>query len=220
MLNRISSNGCKIIQGSCENLHTSGHAYMDELIELIKLIKPKIFVPMHGEIMSLNYHSQLALNECGVKETVVLRNGQVLRLDTSNSETNLSIIMGELNIRNFYSSGKEDTELFDELFINEKNELSNKGIIFISIELFYNPIDFEEVDYKTAIFFSSRGLWLDRGRLYKIIHLTISHILCRCRPSISYLALENIITETIKYLCFKINRIVPQIILFLNCYKN
>ena len=105
MLNRISSNGCKIIQGNFENLHTSGHAYMDELIELIKLVKPKIFVPMHGEILSLNYHSQLALNECGVKETVVLRNGQVLKLDTSKSETNLSIIMGELNIRNFYSSG-------------------------------------------------------------------------------------------------------------------
>merc|ERR1712224_515992 len=97
--------------------------------------------------MSLNYHSQLALNECGVKETVVLRNGQVLKLDTSKSETNLSIIMGELNIRNFYSSGKDDTELFDELFINEKNDLSNKGIIFISIELFYNPIEVEEVDY-------------------------------------------------------------------------
>ena len=92
-----------------EKLHTSGHGYIEELKELIRIVKPLYFLPVHGEILSLHAHSQLALKECGVKGTINLRNGQILVIDNIPDCTlmwNIVNIKGEINTKSFFCGGK------------------------------------------------------------------------------------------------------------------
>ena len=107
MLNRISCAGVKVIYGNQEKIHTSGHAYIEELKEFIKIVKPKYFLPVHGEIISLNYHSLLALKECGVRGSINIRNGQILTISNSsytNSIDEKLTIIGEFNLKNHFCS--------------------------------------------------------------------------------------------------------------------
>lgn len=109
MLNRLSNYGCRVIYGSVEKLHTSGHGYIEELKELIRIIKPRYFLPIHGEILSLYAHSQLALKECGVNGTINLRNGQILVIESMPEyllSWNVINIKGEINCKNFFCEGK------------------------------------------------------------------------------------------------------------------
>ncbi len=65
----------------CGPLHVSGHASRDDLAELIKLIHPKYFVPIHGEFHHLMRHAELATkNGIELKNVFVLDNGNVLEL--------------------------------------------------------------------------------------------------------------------------------------------
>lgn len=52
MMNRISKSGCDVIMDRSANLHASGHGYKEELAELIKLVKPQHFLPVHGTIIA------------------------------------------------------------------------------------------------------------------------------------------------------------------------
>ncbi|URE22834.1 RNA-metabolising metallo-beta-lactamase [Musa troglodytarum] len=59
MLNRISELGPTIIMGKNAGLHTSGHAYRGELEEVLKIVKPQHFLPIHGELLFLKEHELL-----------------------------------------------------------------------------------------------------------------------------------------------------------------
>ncbi len=66
---------------SLSDIHTSGHGNQDELKLMIRLAKPKYFMPFHGEYRMLKTHADLAI-ECGVpkENTFILGNGDVLIL--------------------------------------------------------------------------------------------------------------------------------------------
>lgn len=76
MWNRLAALGVTLVNE--RNIHTSGHAQQDELAELIGLVKPKSFVPVHGETTFLYAHAALA-NSLGVPSRI-LRDGQGLDL--------------------------------------------------------------------------------------------------------------------------------------------
>ena len=67
---------------SLSEIHTSGHANMEELKLMIRLIKPKYLMPFHGDYRMLKSHANLGI-ECGIpkENTFVLKNGAVLSLD-------------------------------------------------------------------------------------------------------------------------------------------
>ena len=67
---------------SLSEIHTSGHANMEELKLMIRLIKPKYLMPFHGDYRMLKSHANLGI-ECGIpkENTFVLKNGDVLSLD-------------------------------------------------------------------------------------------------------------------------------------------
>ena len=67
---------------SLSDIHTSGHANMEELKLMIRLIKPKYLMPFHGDYRMLKSHANLGI-DCGIpkENTFVLKNGDVLSLD-------------------------------------------------------------------------------------------------------------------------------------------
>jgi mRNA degradation ribonuclease J1/J2 len=77
MMNRIADIGPNIIMGKNEMLHTSGHAYRGELEEVLKIVKPQHFLPIHGELLFLKEHELLG-KSTGIRHTTVIKNGEML----------------------------------------------------------------------------------------------------------------------------------------------
>ena len=63
MMNSLAGFGCEIAMGRGENLHTSGHAYQEEQKEVLKMVNPQNFLPVHGEYAFLRAHAQMAEDE-------------------------------------------------------------------------------------------------------------------------------------------------------------
>jgi len=82
IINRLLQRGAYVLHEGVANVHVSGHASREEMKLLINLVKPKFFVPVHGELRHLKAHGQLA-QEMGILETniSVVENGAQLLLD-------------------------------------------------------------------------------------------------------------------------------------------
>ncbi|HXV41710.1 MAG TPA: ribonuclease J, partial [Anaerolineae bacterium] len=80
--NRLFKRGARVISGKADNVHVSGHASQEELKLLLSLVKPKYFVPVHGELRHLHAHAELARGQ-GIPEQniFVVENGAVVEFD-------------------------------------------------------------------------------------------------------------------------------------------
>ena len=82
-INKLYLQGVRVYTSqSLSDIHTSGHANMEELKLMIRLIKPKYLMPFHGDYRMLKNHANLGI-DCGIpkENTFVLKNGDVLSLD-------------------------------------------------------------------------------------------------------------------------------------------
>ena len=66
IINQLITLGARVIYDDLSDVHASGHACQTEFMIMHKLIKPKFFMPMHGEVKHLKYHEQFAI-KMGVK---------------------------------------------------------------------------------------------------------------------------------------------------------
>ena len=82
MKDEILRQGAKVYHYQMMDIHAGGHAKKEELKKMIKMMKPKFFMPIHGQYSMLISHAELA-KECGVKEKniVVAENGQIVNLN-------------------------------------------------------------------------------------------------------------------------------------------
>jgi ribonuclease J len=87
IINRLLQRGANVLHEGIANVHVSGHASREEMKLLINLVKPKFFVPVHGELRHLKAHGQLA-GEMGIPEEniAVVENGTVLELSENSME--------------------------------------------------------------------------------------------------------------------------------------
>ncbi|HYL49905.1 MAG TPA: ribonuclease J, partial [Stellaceae bacterium] len=77
--NALAALGVEIITEHDAPVHVSGHPAQDELIRMYQTVRPKIAVPVHGETRHLLAQARLA-EQCQVSQTVVTRNGEVVKL--------------------------------------------------------------------------------------------------------------------------------------------
>lgn len=146
MMNKISEAGPEIAMGRDENLHTSGHAYRDELEEVMRLARPQHFLPVHGEYAFLCAHAQLA-RENNVNFTSVIRNGQMLGVADRRNANTVSIgsaagipgasmaLLGEAALTNFYNDGNKGTGTASEMGLEERQLLAVEGIVIAAIDV-------------------------------------------------------------------------------------
>ncbi len=84
VINRLYKQGAEVLYGKGEDIHASGHAHREELRLMLNTVRPKHFVPLHGEYRHLAKHSRLA-RECGVasERAIVLEDGNPLTFSPS-----------------------------------------------------------------------------------------------------------------------------------------
>jgi len=80
MLNDFARGGAHVIYTRVDrDIHASGHAYQEELRTLLGWVRPRRFIPVHGEYTFLQRHAELA-EECGVAHTLIIENGQTVEV--------------------------------------------------------------------------------------------------------------------------------------------
>ncbi len=81
-INNLFKRGARVIYDRGSNVHVSGHASQEELKLLLNLVKPKYFIPVHGELRHLHSHAELARQQGIPAENIfVLENGAVMEFD-------------------------------------------------------------------------------------------------------------------------------------------
>lgn len=84
VVNKLFEKGAEVIYSDIADIHVSGHACAEELKLIHSLLKPKFFVPVHGEYRHLRQHAMIA-EELGMdkKNIFMMDNGEVLEINTS-----------------------------------------------------------------------------------------------------------------------------------------
>ncbi len=81
-INKLFQRGARVIYGRSSNVHVSGHASQEELKLLYNLVKPKYFIPVHGELRHLYAHAELVRAQGLPAENIfVIENGMVVEFD-------------------------------------------------------------------------------------------------------------------------------------------
>lgn len=125
-INKLYKKGVKVFTNSMTDIHSSGHANQEELKLMIRLFKPKYFVPYHGEFRMLKTHTDLGVM-CGVpkENTFVLENGDVLGLSNGELTRDGKVQAGEV-----YVDGSRIGEVGSAV-IKDRILMSNNGILVI-----------------------------------------------------------------------------------------
>ena len=134
MINNLFDLGAKMVGEDKKLLHVSGHASSEDLKLMYRLVKPKYFVPIHGEKRHLINHIKLveSLNGLNAKG-FLLYNGYVLEID-KNLEAKLS---EPIEIRNIYVDGKGVGDLEESIF-HDREQLSLNGVVVANVILSKN----------------------------------------------------------------------------------
>lgn len=131
VVNQLVRSGAEVINNSIfSNLHASGHPSKQELRIMLKLFKPKYFMPVHGEYRMLRLHGELA-EEVGIpKENIfILSNGDSLVLRKHNITEGKRIQTDDIFI-----DGKDISGLSTAV-IRDRNILANDGMVAVLISI-------------------------------------------------------------------------------------
>jgi ribonuclease J len=110
--------------GSNGLIHVSGHASQEELRLLINLLRPKYFVPIHGNYGNLRKHAKLAQETGAVEHIIVIEDGDVLELDKDDVRKRDKVTTGRVLI----DSGSS-IDVVEDLVLRDRRILSEDGIV-------------------------------------------------------------------------------------------
>lgn len=129
MINNLFDLGAKMVGEDKKLLHVSGHASSEDLKLMYRLVKPKYFIPIHGEKRHLISHINLVENLNGLNtKGFLLYNGNVLEIDK-----NLDAKLSEpIEIRNIYVDGKGVGDLEESIF-HDREQLSLNGVVAANV---------------------------------------------------------------------------------------
>ncbi len=110
--------------GSNGLIHVSGHGSQEEMRLLINLVRPKFFIPVHGDYRNLRRHAHVAMETGAVEHAIVLEDGDVLELDKNDARKKDKVTAGRVLI----DSGSTN-DVVEDLVIRDRRILSEDGIV-------------------------------------------------------------------------------------------
>lgn len=130
VMNNLYKLGCEIIYNSLAEIHASGHAYKEELKIIHNLIKPKYFMPVHGEFRHQKFHKDLAMN-LGMPERniIIAENGNRIEVNKNTFKLGKNIIAGE---RLVDGNGMGEIE---SVVLRDRKQLAEEGVLVSIIML-------------------------------------------------------------------------------------
>ena len=127
MIDHMSRRGADVLYGAMNPpLHVSGHGSVEEMKLVLNLVRPRYFMPIHGEFRQLSKHARLAdhLRFAGLEETFIMDMGDVLEFDHHGARRAGKVTVGHVCI----DSGSVD-DVVQDVVIRDRRLLSEDGIV-------------------------------------------------------------------------------------------
>lgn len=141
IINNLYRMGAEVVYEKVSDIHSSGHAYKEELKLMLNLVKPKYFIPIHGEYRHLIKHTQMAL-EMGMPSDrpLLVKNGDTICFEDRKAEFGDPVQIGRILV-----DGKGVGDV-GELVLRDRRKLSGDGMVIALLavneqtgEIIYGP---------------------------------------------------------------------------------
>ena len=129
-IDNLLRQGARVLYDRIATVHVHGHASQEELKLVLSLVKPRYFVPVHGEYRHLNAHAQLAWDLGTAKEGIfVLEDGDVLELSADGPSTGERVKAGPIFVDGL---SRRDTR---SKVLTQRRSLSRDGVVVVVVPL-------------------------------------------------------------------------------------
>ena len=169
IINGLYRRGARVVYEKVSDIHSSGHAYQEELKLIINLVKPKYFIPVHGEFRHLVKHIELAEETCIPQEnTILAENGDTICFSNGNAWLDEKQHTGRLLVDGKGLGGVGDIVLRDRI------KLSGDGVVIVLLviddqtgEIIYGP----DIISRGFIFEDDRGTIIEeaKGQILEVL---------------------------------------------------
>lgn len=128
IINHLFKRGANVIYEKVSEIHVSGHASKEELKLMLNMVRPKYFMPVHGEYRHLVYHSRLAEKTGIPKENIfMLEDGERLEVSKDGAKKN-----GRVNSGRVFIDGKGVGDV-EGMVLRDRRRLAYDGIVLVII---------------------------------------------------------------------------------------
>jgi ribonuclease J len=123
VMNHIAKRGADIIYEGIKHVHVSGHGSEEELKLMLSLVRPRYFVPIHGEYRQLARHARIAKSVSTGTKAVLAENGDLIRIDEEGARVAGKVPAGRILI-----DGTRSGEVGDEV-LRDRRHLAGDGLV-------------------------------------------------------------------------------------------
>jgi ribonuclease J len=127
-VNNLYRHGARVFYSEVGHVHVTGHAQRDELREMLDAVRPRFFIPVHGEYRQLVQHSEIA-REAGLSEDriVVVEDGEAVELDATSIRRGTKVSTGLVYVDGL---GVGDVE---KVVLRDRRHLAEDGILVVTL---------------------------------------------------------------------------------------
>jgi ribonuclease J len=140
VISNLMRRGATVMHGRNSDVHVSGHAAREELLTFINLVRPKAFVPVHGEYRHLAAHAELA-RDMGVRQVDVLEDGDRVVLDGKKTMVERRAVPAGY----VYLDGSSVGDVQNAV-LRDRSHLADEGVVVVTVgidhdngEVIYGP---------------------------------------------------------------------------------
>jgi ribonuclease J len=128
-INNLYRNGAeRVFYSEVGKVHVSGHAHRDELREVLEMVHPRFFIPVHGEYRQLHHHAELALAVGIPRDNVlVVEDGRVVELTADSIRAGSESVSGLVFVDGL---GIGDVE---QVVLRDRRQLASDGLVVATV---------------------------------------------------------------------------------------
>jgi len=127
VINHIARRGADVIHEGIKHVHVSGHGSQEELKLMLSLVRPRFFVPVHGEYRQLSQHARIAARMFAGRdpkpEILLAENGDLIRMDRAEAR-----VAGKAPVGRVLIDGTRTGEVGDEV-LRDRRHLAEDGLV-------------------------------------------------------------------------------------------
>lgn len=208
LINQLMELGAEVVYGKVNNIHTSGHGGQLEQLMMLRLMKPKFFMPVHGQYRMQSIHAVLAQRTGIPKENCfIMQNGDMLAVTE-----NTARIAGRFQAQDIYVDGSGIGDI-GNIVLRDRKSLSEDGLVIVTAT----------VDYQDKAIISGPDI-MSRGFIYmresgdlisdiqQQIKAAVNRGLNENGNQINERMIREIILDTIKPLIYERTQRTPMIL--------
>lgn len=130
VINELMSKGAHVVYEGMADIHVSGHGKQEELKLMLALIKPKFFMPVHGEYVHLMSHKELAMSMGIDKKNIFILNiGDILEVSKNDAKVNGTVPSGQILVDGL---GVGDV---GNIVLRDRKHLSQDGLMVVVVTM-------------------------------------------------------------------------------------